>query len=256
MKQIQVPCQSHGYVFIDGRLVECEIVKFEVCFAGEQVQNNIVVSHADWTMKIGESDFFLSVEDFRSNTVRKIISDSVYLRHYFRNVQFGDSSSDNFTWIIKDGRVKKHFIDFDIIEVFYGNGKIHHMSSPDIPEECWDSEESAIAHQSVEVVNADGSSRKIPSAVSLITLTDEQKEVVDKMVALSKEAEDLGIVFVADWNGVYAFNKKNVKNWELNYYGDTTEDERIDLQSDEFAVGIKIVMSSDENMLDIERKDD
>lgn len=255
MKSIRVYQGSHGFAYINGRLIECEIQKMEYCFIEKnQFEINIVVAHADWTEKISDKEFYLSIDDFRNN-IHRSPSEELWLRSRLPQLAGEDSDGNNFTFIIENGRVKKHIVDFQVIEVYYENGFVHHVYSSDMPEECYALEEAAQSHVSLEIVNADGSVKTIPSAASLVTLTDEQKEVVDEIVKLSKKAKDMGICIVADWNGTYAFNRNNVKDYCIEY--DQEEGyERVDLLSHEFAIDLDIVTSSEENMLDIKRYDD
>lgn len=255
MKKINAYSGSHGFAYIDGRLIECEIQKMEYCFIEKnKAEINIVVSHADWTEKISVKDFYMSIDDFRNN-IHRNRDYELWLNSRLRDLAGEDADGNNYTYIIKDGRVEKYVVEFSVIEVFYESGKVHHVSSPDMPDECYSLEEAARSHVSLDVVNADGSVKHIPSAAELVTLTDEQKEVVDEIVKLSKKAKDMGICIVADWNGTYAFNRNNVKDSCIEY--DQEEGyERVDLLSHEFAIDLDIVTSSDENMLDIKRYDD
>ena len=256
MKRINVYDESHGFAYINDRLIECEIQKMEYCFIGEgQFEINIVVAHADWTEKISANEFYRSIDDFRNN-IHRNPGRELWLNSHLHGLAGEDADGNNFTYIIKDGRVKKHVVEFSVIEVYYaGHGVIHHVYSPDMPEECYAIEEAAQSHVSLDIVNADGSVKHIPSAASLVTLTDEQKEVVDEIVRLSKKASEMGVHIVADWNGTYAFNAKNIKDYSVEY--DPVEGmERVDLLSHEFAIGLEIMTSSDENMLNIERMDD
>ena len=255
MKTINVYDGSHGFAFIDGKLIECEIKKMEFCFIEKKkFETNLVVAHADWTEKIDAKDFYLSVEDFRNN-IHRAPGREIWLSSFIRDLAGEDCDGNNFTFIIENGRVKKYFVEFSVIEVYYENGRIDRVVSPDMPEECYALDEVAKSHISLEIVKADGSITKIPSAASLITLTDEQKEVVNEIIKLSKKAKDMGVVIVADWSGTYAFNANNVKDYTIQY---EEEDgcERVDVQSHEFAIDLEIYTSSDDNMLNIKRMDE
>ena len=169
-------------------------------------------------------------------------------------INLGDATTNNSTFIIEDGRVKKHDFVFETIEVVYEDGKVVSMSSPDVPEKCWMQEEDANAHLSVEVVSADGTMKKIPSVSELITLTDEQRSVMDDIIALTKKANEMGIEIVTDYNGVYAFNKNNLSGYEYDY--DNCGCERIDVLSREFLVDMDVTVVSEDCMLNIVRKDE
>lgn len=255
MKKINAYSESHGFAYIDGRLIECEIQKMEYCFIEKnKAEINIVVSHADWTEKISVKDFYMSIDDFRNN-IHRNPGNELWLNSRLRDLAGEDADGNNYTYIIKDGRVEKYVVEFSVIEVFYESGKVHHVSSPDMPNECYSLEEAARSHVSLDVVNADGSVKHIPSAAELVTLTDEQKAVVNEIVQLSKKAVGMGVRIVADWNGVYAFNSSNIKYYTIEY-DEVDGCERVDLLSHEFSIDMEIVTYSDDNMLNIERKDD
>lgn len=255
MKSVRVYSESHGFAYIDGRLIECEIKKMEICFIEKnRFEINLVVAHADWTEKISDKDFYRSVEDFRNN-IHRSPSEELWLRSRLPQLAGEDSDGNNFTYIIENGRVKKYVVEFQTIEVYYENGFVHHVESSDMPEVCYALEEAARSHISLEIVNADGSIKTIPSAASLVALTDGQKAVVNEIVKLSKKAHDMGIRIVTDWNGTYAFNASDVKDYCIEY---EEEDgyERVDLLSHEFAIDFDIITSSDENMLNIQRMEE
>lgn len=253
MKSINVYDSSHGFAYIDGRLIECEIKKMDFCFRCDGgCDKYLVVAHADWTEKITPDNFYGSIQDFNNDNPARPLRE-LWLTGWFRQLAGYDDKGHPFTFIIKNGRVVKYTVEFDVIEVFYDDGKVHHLYSADIPNECWSTDVAARSHIGYEIVSADGSVTSVPAASSLVALTDEQREAVSELILLCKRLKDLGVCIVADWNGMYAFNRNNVADFKIEY-DETTGYEGVDVLSDEFAVPCDLIVSSDENMLNIKRK--
>lgn len=254
---IKVYENNHGYALINGRLIECDITKLDFCFTdNESYDVYLWVSHADWTEKIEPENFFLSIDDFRSNKYAERTKQEYLNRWFPSKFDVLPSHKGEFaTFVIENGQVKSKVIDFDIIEVYYDeNGNVRRMESPDIPAECWAHEEDAKAHLEIEIVNADGTTKTIPSAASLVSLSPEQRALVKDIEGLMKKASDMGVKFVADWNGVYAFNSSQLKSFSFVY--EYNGYERIDLLSKEFSIDAPVSVVSDEDMLEIVRKED
>lgn len=257
MKKLSVFSESHGYAFIDGRLIECDIKKVRYAFLPDGLKIVITISHADWTEEIAPENFYFSIDDFKSGE-NKAPNREIWLSSHICRINWGTDKDDFdcLCYVIENGRVEKKTIVLNTLDVHYGqSGHIYDITSPDIPEERYDLLENAVAHLDVEIVNADGSMTKEPSVASLISLTDEQQALVDKLTDLSKQLKDAGVQIVVDWSGVYAFNTNNVSEWLIQYEPEEYT-ERIDLLSKEFAIDFNAFNANEDDMLCIKRKKD
>lgn len=251
MKEISSVKSNHGFALINGKLIECDVTMLDWCMVEGVSETWLHVTYGDKTEKISPSQFFESVEDFRNN-VQMPLTRNVWLPGRLYNVNFSDP---DFTWVIEDGRVKQKFLDIQTITIRFGeNGRVESIESPDIPDVCYKLKDIAQSFLDIEVLNADGTEKKIIGAANLVTLTDEQRKIVEDMLSIAKKANDMGVRFVADWNGVYAFNSNNVKDWNVEY-DEYDGMERVDVQSEYFAIGMNLCVSSDDNMLNIKRID-
>ena len=253
IKELFTYSTTHGFSFLNDRLIECDIVRHDICFdADGRVDNHITVAHADWQEKITPDNFFASIADFKSNKPVDICR-QLHPCILFRQLYM--SCNEYRTYIIKGGKVVEYTIDFDTISVFFKDKGVDSVRCDDIPQICYKYEDDAKAHLSLEVENSDGTTKKIPSVAELVTLTDEQRSVVNEIVALSKKAKDMGVVMECDWNGVYAFNRNGIRGYAMQYDLDDY-DERIDLSTKEFAIDLNVNCCSDEDMLCVIRKED
>lgn len=243
---------------INGRLIECDIkqIKYhreENMGSDSDAAYTYVVAHADWTENISPDNFYATISDFKSNKAIDRECD-IWLCQYLRGAKFSDG--DATSYVIDNGNVKKVVFPIkDITFNFNENQKLVSAVSPDVPVNGWEDEQKALDHLDVEVVNADGSMQRICGAASLIKLDDEQKEVVDEICALIKKAKDMGVHFIGDYSGCYAFNKNYLDKFCICYDNELEYSEKVDVLSREFRIDdLDVIMHSEDDMMYFERK--
>ena len=256
MNQIETLSRTHGFVFLAGRLVECDAKQLKYVLDENNILQpvELTIAFGDETAVVEPSEFFESVQDFRSGRCAEL-GKHVYLNLCVKNAAWSENAFP-YTHIINNGRVEKKVIDIQTLYIEFGPKM--KVSSPDIPMTCWLAYEDALAHVDLKVHKADGTEETIQSAASLLALNAEQRKVVKKIAELTKQATELGVVFIGDFSDhVYAFSNHGIESW-FSDYSRNTEDgwESLDVQNDEFDTDIRINVVSDENIVNIKRKSD
>lgn len=261
MNKFQTLKNAHGFAFIDGNLVECDVLR---CMYKYNEQTNTLEPHL-YGVKAGEeehgvlpADLYESTEDFMHGKCAELYY-NLYLDRKFE-VEYDRDNKRCVTWTIEHGKPKKLSLIIDTLYVEFPNGKTQQWAikatSPDIPDECYASEEDARNHIDVHIKRADGTTEDIVGAANLLALTPEQKKAVEKAVEAIKKAKALGVEFVVDDSddGLYAYNKNGISD---KHYSDCHEGggyEFVRILTKEFETDACIPAISEECGLNIKRK--
>lgn len=124
----------------------------------------------------------------------------------------------------------------------------------------YDTKEEALSYNTYKVVNEDGSEYEREGVNKLISLDDDQRELVKQFEEICKKMEENDLALIADYDSLAVFNMRKVKSYVLDYNSipenvSNPEDyEKADRNGKAFRVNSSIEWWSDDNELFIQRK--
>lgn len=149
------------------------------------------------------------------------------------------------------------------LEKFYFDYSDNRFHTDEFQKDCeiYDTKEEAFSYNTYKVVNEDGSEYEREGINKLISLDDDQRELVKQFEDICKKMKENDLALIADYESLAVFNMRRVSNYELNYtsepettYGNPEDYERADRYGKAFQVNSGIEWWGDDNNLFILRK--
>lgn len=112
----------------------------------------------------------------------------------------------------------------------------------------YDTKEEALSYNTYKVVNEDGSEYEREGINKLVSLDDDQRELVKQFEDICKKMEENDMALIADYDTLAIFNMRKTTNYELSYgdkpdtdFGNREDYERVERYGSAFKVysGIK-----------------
>ena len=150
------------------------------------------------------------------------------------------------------------------LEKFYFDYADNRFHTDEIPKDCevYDTKEEALSYNTYKVVNEDGFEYEREGINKLISLDDDQRELLNQFEALCEKMNDADMLLISDsCDDMSVFNLRHVKNYALDYTnapdvmdGNPEDYERADRYGMPFKVNHCIQCWGDDNHLFILRK--
>lgn len=149
------------------------------------------------------------------------------------------------------------------LEKFYFDYSDNRFHTDEFQKDCeiYDTKEEALSYNTYKVVNEDGYEYEREGINKLISLDDDQRELVKQFEDICKKMKENDLALIADYESLSVFNMRRVSNYELNYtsepettYGNPEDYERADRYGKAFQVNSGIEWWGDDNNLFILRK--
>lgn len=259
MADLKIPNVRKGFSSINGEIHEVSIKVVNMRFGASEKPSDLLVRYSGGECVIEKSNFFENMTELRKMNPVEWNYNEWTNRFFARKLKESGNNAYLYDyWMMENGMAvhkkdsaKEVFIHID------ENGIITNMESPDIPVDSYESSEECYAFNDITIINADGTRTIERGIANLCMLTPYQQELMKELEELSKKAKECGLVLAHDWNGLYAFNKSNVKRYEFNYEQQDENSEPVDLTNKAFKCTFDIVVqTSEDDCLWVKRKDD
>lgn len=256
LQQIKYLRNEHGFAYIKKRLVECDIttMQFRVNEESNMLEpTEYVVKHGDKTDTVKPSDFYSSIAAYKEGE-----SPDLYMGNigaFFKNL-LGPKDEPQYTYVIEGGRGVKKNITIEsmaLLRAAENTGRYWDAVSPNMPDVTYKSMKDAMQHVDITIEHEDGTTEEQKGIANLIALTPEQGAVVKQLAELVDKAEKMGVAFVHNYQGLFAYNNSELS--DIAY--DDCEwagYENIDIQRDEFRVNANFTDICEDSILNVQRK--
>lgn len=229
---LRVFTENGGYVFVDRKLQNVKWLRTEFTLdhiVGEVMYYNSRTIYQKPDGTTGElHDYdkaYASPENYEQGTV----AETEYKRFSKDEKQCGEVIHD-ITMSVKRRKTvdywtfdKAHQIPVHHelkMEKFYYDYTDKKFHTDEFPNDCeiYDTKEDALSYNTYKIVENDGTEYEREGVNKLITLDDDQLELVKQFEGLCKKMEDNGILLISDCcEYLSAFNIRNVKDYALDY---------------------------------------
>ena len=125
----------------------------------------------------------------------------------------------------------------------------------------YDTKEEALSYNTYKVVNEDGSEYEREGINKLVSLDDDQRELVKQFEDICKKMKENDMALIADYDTLAIFNMRKTTNYELSYedkpdtnFGNPEDYERVDRYGSAFKVYSGIRCWDDDYNLFVLRK--
>ena len=218
--KVSLPSVSRGYAFIDGKAAEVQVIDAIIRYNAHNEQSYLRVKYAGGEATVSYENFFKDIQSMRDGK-RVLWDNNDWLNDFdnYANMHMDSQTIDY--WIMENGVARNHEVCLSEIAVHYdSDGKPVSATCPDIPEGTYDTKQDCYAFNDLTVLDKDGVEKTEKGIGNLCRLTAEQEKMLKKIVDDLKKASEMGLKIVADWNGYYAFNSKELEKYEFEYVSD------------------------------------
>lgn len=271
---LRVFTKNGGFVMVDRKLQEVKWLRTEFKYDQKEDDTLFYVAHTTFQKPDGTTGVldnydmaFDSVEKYEkgisAETSYKTLfihkNDGDVLRDVIRGVK---RSLNTKYWVFdKSFRVP---VQYELeLEKFYFDYSDNRFHTDEFQKDCeiYDTKEEALSYNTYKVVNEDGSEYEREGINKLISLDDDQRELVKQFEDICKKMKENDLALIADYNFLAVFNMRRVANYELSYepepdttYGNPEDYERADRYGKTFQLNSGIEWWGDDNNLFILRK--
>ncbi len=149
------------------------------------------------------------------------------------------------------------------LEKFYYNYNDMHFHTDGFPKNCkiYDTKEQALSYNSYNVVRENGTVYQRDGVNKLVSLDDDQRELVNQFEELCHKMHEHDILLIGDYDSLAAFNLRNVEAHVLDYqdtpdvdFGNAEDYERVERYGKAFNVANPIEVWGEDNSLFVLRK--
>lgn len=273
--ELRVFTKDSGFVIVDSKLQEVKWLRTEFKYDHKDDKFLYYTSRTTFQKPDGTTgtldDYdkaFDSIEGYEDGKLAETSYKELYYNlnggEVMHDIIHGVKRSANHEYWVFDKlcRVPAYYeLEMEKFYFDYAGNRFH---TDEFPKdwEIYDSKEECLSYNSYKVVKQDGTEFEREGVNKLLQLDDDQRELVKQFEDICKKMHENGVVLIADYDSICAYNTRKIENYELDchakpdcpYTGNAEDYEEVDRYASCFHVSHCINWYGDDQNLFILRK--